>query len=229
MDIREYLKENTLYLDGGMGTLLQAEGLRAGELPEIWNITHADKITAIHKDYYNAGSNVVNTNTFGANCFKFPGAQLDDIIRAAVDNAKKARIDSDGEHPKWIALDIGPTGRMLKPYGDLDFEEAVEVFAKTVRLGVKYGVDLIFIETMSDSYETKAALLAAKENSELPIFVSNAYGEDRKLMTGADAFAMTAMLEGMGADAIGINCSLGPKELMSVAEEYLSLDEIILR
>ena len=226
MDIREYLKENTVYLDGGMGTLLQAEGLLAGELPEWWNITHADKIVAIHRDYYNAGSNVVNTNTFGANCLKFSDAELEKIIKAAVDNANEARRVSDGAHPKWVALDIGPTGRMLKPYGDLDFEDAVEVFAKTVRAGVKCGIDLIFIETMSDSYETKAALLAAKENSELPVFVSNAYGEDKKLMTGADAFAMTAMLEGMGADAIGLNCSLGPNELMSIAEEYLKYSSL---
>ncbi|MBO7273463.1 MAG: homocysteine S-methyltransferase family protein, partial [Clostridia bacterium] len=118
-------------------------------------------------------------------------------------------------------LDIGPTGRMLAPYGDLDFEDAVSVFAKTVRLGVKHGADLILIETMSDSYETRAALLAAKENSNLPVFVSNAFGEDGKLMTGANPLAMVAMLEGMGADAIGINCSLGPRKLMGVIEEYL--------
>ena len=120
-----------------------------------------------------------------------------------------------------MALDIGPSGRLLKPYGDFDFEEAVAVFAETVRMGVKYGADLIFIETMNDSYETKAALLAAKENADVPVFVSNAYGEDGKLMTGASPAAMVALLEGMGADAIGVNCSLGPKALAPIVEEYL--------
>ena len=221
MKITEYIKNNTLYLDGGMGTLLQKQGLKAGELPERWNISKPEVVTEIHRDYYNAGSNVVNTNTFGANSLKFSAKELDAIVKAAIDNARRASEESCGEQPRWVALDIGPTGRMLKPYGDLDFEDAVSVFAETVKLGVKYGADLIFIETMNDSYETKAALLAAKENSELPVFVSNAYGEDGKLMTGADAASMTAMLEGLGADAIGVNCSLGPKALSGVVEQYL--------
>ena len=221
MNIKEYLKDNFIYLDGGMGTLLQKEGLLPGELPERWNISHPDIITKIHRSYYDAGSNVVNTNTFGANLLKFSPEELDEIVRAAVANAKRAREESDAKGEKWIALDIGPSGRMLAPYGDFDFEDAVSLFAETVKLGVKYGVDLIFIETMNDSYETKAALLAAKENCDLPVFVSNAYGEDGKLMTGASPSAMVAMLEGMRADAIGINCSLGPKALMKVAEEYL--------
>ena len=221
MKITEYIKNNTLYLDGGMGTLLQKQGLKAGELPERWNISKPEVVTEIHREYYNAGSNVVNTNTFGANSLKFSAKELDAIVKAAIDNARRASEESCGEQPRWVALDIGPTGRMLKPYGDLDFEDAVSVFSETVKLGVKYGADLIFIETMNDSYETKAALLAAKENSELPVFVSNAYGEDGKLMTGADAAAMTAMLEGMGADAIGVNCSLGPKALFGVVEQYL--------
>ncbi len=221
MKITEYLKNNLLYLDGGMGTLLQKEGLPAGELPERFNISHPHLIQKIHKDYFDSGSNVVNTNTFGANILKFSEEELDNIIKAAVENAKLAKNQSSSNNEKWVALDIGPTGRLLAPYGDLDFEDAVSVFAKTVQIGVKYGVDLIFIETMNDSYETKAALLAAKENCDLPVFVSNAYSEDGNLMTGASPAAMVAMLEGMGADAIGMNCSLGPKALQSVAEEYL--------
>lgn len=221
MKITDYLKKHTVYLDGGMGTLLQKQGLAAGELPERWNLTHSDLIKSIHREYYDAGSNIVNTNTFGANCLKFSADELEEIIKAAVANAKAASLESQSQQPKWVALDIGPTGRMLKPYGDLDFEDAVSVFAETVKLGVKYGVDLVMIETMNDSYETKAALLAVKENSDLPVFVSNAYGEDGKLMTGANPAAMVAMLEGMGADAIGINCSLGPKVLRRVAAEYL--------
>lgn len=221
MNIKDYLKNNILYLDGGMGTLLQAQGLEAGELPERWNLSHQGIITKIHRDYFDSGSNVVSTNTFGANSLKFSDTELDEIIKAAVNNAKAAKAESIGTQEKWIALDIGPTGRMLAPYGDFDFEDAVATFAKTIKLGVKYGVDLILIETMNDSYETKAALLAAKESCDLPIFVSNAYGEDGKLMTGADPAAMVLMLEGMGADAVGVNCSLGPKALSGVVEEYL--------
>ncbi len=221
MNIKDYIKENITFLDGGMGTLLQASGMQAGELPEEWNITHPEIIRKIHSDYFSAGSNIVSTNTFGANILKFDDDKLDCIIKAAIENARSAQKESSGSQPKWVALDIGPTGRMLKPLGDLEFEEAVKIFSKTVCLGVKYGADLIFIETMNDSYEAKAALLAAKENSSLPVFVSCAYGEDGKLMTGASPAAMAAMLEGMGADAIGVNCSLGPKALAPVVSEYL--------
>lgn len=221
MNFKKFLQENIVYLDGGMGTLLQAKGLKPGELPEIWNITHPNVITKIHTDYFNAGSNVVCTNTFGANSLKFDEKQLEDIIMSAVFNAKNAATKSNGAQEKFVALDIGPTGKLLKPLGDLDFEDAVSVFAKTVKLGAKYGVDLVIIETMNDSYETKAALLAVKENCDLPVIVSNAYSEDGKLMTGATPAAMVALAEGMGADAIGANCSLGPKQLRTVAEELL--------
>ena len=221
MSFREYLENNIVYLDGGMGTLLQESGLKPGEYPECWNLTHKDIITKIHKDYYDAGSNVVCTNTFGANSLKFNDDELEEIVKAAVENAKAAQEQSISNAEKFVALDIGPSGKLLRPLGDLDFEDAVAVFAKTIKFGVKYGVDLIFIETMNDSYETKAALLAAKENSTLPVLVSNAYGEDGKLMTGATPAAMVAMVEGMGADAIGANCSLGPKQLSGVIDELL--------
>ena len=221
MKFADFLKNNIVSLDGGMGTLLQASGLSAGEHPERWNISHPEVIREIQKSYFDAGANVITTNTFGANSLKFERGELEDIIAAAIENAKAAKAASISKREKFIALDIGPTGRLLSPLGDLDFEEAVAVFAETVRIGVKYGVDLIVIETMNDSYETKAALLAAKENSSLPIIVSNAYGADGKLMTGATPAAMVAMLESMGADVIGANCSLGPKQLASVAKELL--------
>lgn len=221
MNFREYLRSNIVYLDGGMGTLLQANGLCPGEQPERWNLTHPELITSIHKAYFDAGSNVVCTNTFGANILKFRYDELEEIIKAAVKNAKNASMLSVNKCEKFVALDIGPSGRLLRPLGDLDFEDAVDVFAKTVRLGVKYGADLIIIETMNDSYETKAALLAAKENSELPVIVSNAYGADGKLMTGATPAAMVALLEGMGVDALGANCSLGPNQLRPVIKELL--------
>jgi len=221
MTILEWMKDHLVFLDGGMGTLLQEQGLLPGEYPERWNLTHPDVVKQIQRNYFDAGSNVVNTNTFGANTLHFSASELDTVIKSALEIARAARECSTGQQPKFIALDIGPTGRLLKPYGDFDFEEAVAAFAETVRLGVKYGADLIMIETMNDSYETKAALLAAKENSSLPVFVSNAYGQDGKLMTGASPAAMVAMLEGMGADAIGVNCSLGPEQLSSVVSEYL--------
>ncbi len=226
MDIRKYLQENIVFLDGGMGTLLQARGLQAGEKPERWNITHAEDVIDIQKSYFDAGTNIINTNTFGANCLHFEEDELKEIIKAAISNAREAAKRSVNTGVKLVSLDIGPTGKLLKPYGDLDFEEAVGIFAKTVKIGVEAGADLITIETMNDSYETKAALLAAKENSELPVIVTNAYGEDGKLMTGANPAAMVAMLEGMGADAIGVNCSYGPKTLRPIIDEYLKVASI---
>ena len=218
MSFLQFLQNNIVCLDGGMGTLLQARGLQAGEHPERWNLSHPDEITAIHRAYFDAGSNVVCTNTFGANTLKFAKEELREIVRAAVQNARNAMTGGN----QFVALDIGPTGKLLKPLGDLDFEDAVAVFAETVRLGVENGVDLILIETMNDAYETKAALLAAKENSTLPVIVTNAYGEDGKLMTGASPAAMTALLEGMGVCALGANCSLGPNQLVGVVEELLA-------
>ncbi|MBR6552989.1 MAG: homocysteine S-methyltransferase family protein [Clostridia bacterium] len=218
MSFIAFLKNNRVILDGGMGTLLQEAGLKPGEHPELWCLTHPEVITEIHRAYYEAGSNLVCTNTFGANCLKFDLPTLREIILAGV---RCARIAAEGREDRFVALDMGPTGKLLAPTGNLPFEEAVEIFAKTVRLGVEAGVDAILIETMTDSYETKAALLAAKENSDLPILVTNAYGSDGKLMTGATPAAMVAMLEGMGVCALGANCSLGPKQLAGVAKELL--------
>ncbi len=222
MQFKEFLSTHIVTLDGGMGTLLQEKGLLPGEHPETWNLTHPDVIRDIHRQYYDAGSNVVSTNTFGANCLQFSDGELDEILSAAFENARAARDASTNPGEKFIALDIGPTGKLLRPLGELDFEDAVEIFAKTIRLGVRYGAELIFIETMNDSYETKAAVLAAKENSDLPVLVSNAYGEDGKLMTGATPAAMVAMLEGLGVDGLGTNCSLGPKQLQPVVDELLA-------
>ena len=221
MNVREFLQQNIVLLDGGTGTLLQAAGLPLGELPERWNLSHAEILQGIHQAYFDAGSNVVATNTFGANALKFSEEELEKLVAAAIENVREGAKRSLGAQEKFIALDIGPLGKLLKPYGDLDFEVAVETFAKTVRLGVKYGADLILIETLGDSYEAKAAVLAAKENSDLPIFVSCAYGEDGKLMTGASPEAMVALLEGMGVDALGINCSLGPKEMQTTVTRLL--------
>ena len=229
MDIRQAIKTKRLYFDGGMGTLLQKSGLKPGEKPENWNITHSDVITNIHLEYLRAGTNILTTNSFGANSLKFDN--LEEIIPAAINNAKKAIELFEGDKENlYVAFDMGPTGKMLKPLGDLDFEDAVKAFADAVKIADKSGADLILIETMNDTYETKAAVLAAKENSSLPIFVTNAYDENARLMTGADPVAVIAMLEGLGADAIGINCSLGPhkmKDIVKVYAEYSSLPIIV--
>ena len=221
MDIRTYMRDHLIRLDGGLGTLLQAAGLQPGERTEQWNLTHADVIRDIHAAYYRAGSNVVSANTFGVNGLIYSEAELDTLVGAALKIVREAQQLAGEDHPTWAALDIGSCGRMLKPFGDLEFEDAVSAFASVVKAGVRHGADLIFIETMNDSYETKAALLAAKENSDLPVFVSNAYSDNGRLMTGARPAAMVAMLEGMGADAVGMNCSMGPAELLPVLEEYL--------
>ncbi len=227
MDIREKLKTGRLYFDGGYGTLLQKHGLQPGELPEIWNITKPEIITDLHYQYLMAGCDIVKTNTFGANCLKFnenTEYSLEKVISSAIENAKNA-VKKSNLKEKYIALDIGPTGKLLKPLGNLDFEEAVDIFKETVKIGVKYGVDLILIETMNDSYETKAAVLACKETCDLPIFVTNAYDNTMKLMTGANASAMVALLEGLRVDALGINCSLGPDMMLPVIKELVKYSQ----
>ncbi len=224
MNIQEKLKNGITYFDGGAGTLLQAKGLKPGERPETWNLTRPEEIIAMHRSYIDAGADIITTNTFGANCLKFEN--LEEIIIAAVNNAKTAIGDKEA----FVALDIGPLGRMLEPLGDLPFEEAVSIFAKSVKIGADAGADLVIIETMNDSYETKAALLAAKENCNLPVFVTNAYDENGKLMTGASPAAMVAMLEGLGADAIGMNCSFGPRQMLEILPElakYASVPIIV--
>ncbi len=226
MKITEYVQSNILLFDGGTGTLLQQSGLPLGELPERWNLTRPEVVEKIHTDYFNAGATVVCTNTFGANGLKFTDEELENIVRAAVESAKRARERSVGKREKYIALDIGPCGKLLKPYGDLGLEEAVALFSKVISLGAKEGVDLIYIETMGDSYETKAATLAAKESCDLPVFVSCAYGADGKLTTGASPSAMVALLEGLRVDALGVNCSLGPKQMRPVVEELLQKSSI---
>lgn len=225
MNILEAIKNKKVYFDGGFGTMLQSMGLEAGEQPAQWNIDYPDKITAVHKAYLEAGADIISANTFGINSLKFDNAG--EYAKAAVDCAKEA---VKGYKDKYIAYDIGPTGRLIKPMGNMDFEETVNIFKESVEYAVEFGADLIIIETMNDSYETKAALLAAKENSNLPVFVSNVYDERHKLMTGADAKSMIAMLEGLGADAIGMNCSFGPDKMLPIVKtyaEYSSLPIIV--
>ena len=221
MLFKDLLGKKTLFFDGAMGTMLQAAGLKPGELPELWNFTHADEVEKIHAAYLNAGADIIKTNTFGANRLKFAGTDIKtaDVVTQAVKIAKKACANKPGS---FVALDLGPTGKLLAPYGDLPFEEAVSIYAEIVTAGVCAGADLILIETMSDTYEMKAALLAAKENSDLPAVCTMTLDEDGKLLTGGDITAAAIMLEGLGADAIGFNCGLGPVQMQKLLPQLLA-------
>ena len=226
MNILQEMRQRRLFFDGGMGSLLQAKGLKAGELPERWNLTHPEEICGIHRMYLQAGSDLITTNTFGANRLKYSN-ELEKIVSEAVSHAKEAvRAEGHG----YVALDLGPTGKLLKPLGDLDFEEAVELYKETVSYGARAGADLVLIETMSDCYELKAAVLAAKEagfspetGERLPIFATVIFDEKGKLLTGGDVSSAVALLEGLGVDVLGINCGLGPVQMKGIVEELLSV------
>lgn len=222
--ILDRLGKELIYFDGGTGTLLQEKGLKPGELPEVWNLEHAEDMVDIARQYYEAGSDIVLTNTFGANALKFHDSRYDlaEIVRAAVKNVREgARLGVKDGREVYTALDIGPTGKLLKPMGDLEFEEAYEAFKEVAVLGEKEGADLIHIETMSDTYEVKAAVLAAKENTSLPVFATMIFDEKGKLLTGGDVPSVVALLEGLKVDALGINCGMGPKQMMPILEEIL--------
>ena len=230
--IKDRLGKELLFLDGGMGTLLQEKGLAPGELPEMWNVTHPEEIKTIHRNYIKAGSDIVLTNTFGANALKFHSADcsLENIVKTSVRLVKEAADETDiaedaadmtgDRRTVYTALDIGPTGKLLKPMGDLAFETAYEAFREVMIWGEEAGADLIHIETMSDTYELKAAVLAAKENTSLPVFATVIYDERKKLLTGADIPSVIALLEGLRVDALGINCGMGPEQMLPILEDY---------
>ena len=230
--LRERLGKEVFYFDGGMGTLLQERGLQPGELPETWNLLHAEEIREIHRKYIEAGSDIVLTNTFGANALKFhdDAYSLEEIVNAAVGHVKAAAEQAGNGRRIYTALDIGPTGKLLKPMGDLDFETAYEAYKEVMIYGEKAGADLIHIETMSDTYELKAAVLAAKENTSLPVFATTIFDERGKLLTGADVPSVVALLEGLRVDAFGINCGMGPEQMIPILEQitkYSSLPVIV--
>ena len=230
--IRERLGKDLLFFDGGMGTLLQEEGLLPGELPESWNITHPEIIQSIHRKYIEAGSDIILTNTFGANALKFHDdtLSLKAIVQTAVSHVHAAAKEAACGRRIYTALDIGPTGKLLKPMGDLDFETAYKAFKEVMLYGSEAGVDVIHIETMSDTYELKAAVLAAKENTALPVFVTTIFDERGKLLTGADVPSVVALLEGLRVDALGINCGMGPRQMLPVLDallKYTSLPVIV--
>ena len=224
----DLLGKELLFFDGGTGTVLQGMGLKPGELPETWNIKHPDRIVQLHYNYFASGSNIVNTNTFGAFITKFP-LELERLIAAAIDNANAARDKILLENPDgnyFIAFDIGSCGKLLKPMGDLDFEDCVKLFKKTFRAAFDKKINCVMIETMNDGYESKAAVLAAKETMEelgisegdFPIIVSNVYDKECRTLSGSCPETMVAMLEGLGVSAVGVNCSLGPLEMKPTVE-----------
>ena len=215
MTFKELLKNKFVFLDGAMGTMLQKAGLKTGDIPELLNLTDPEVVIDIHKQYINAGSNIIYANTFGANGYKLKGCghSVDEVIGAGIKNAKKACEGTD----TLVALDIGPIGQLLEPTGSLTFEQAYDIFKEQIEAG--RDADLIVFETMTDLYEVKAAVLAAKENSSKPIIVTMTFEENRRTFTGCSVSAMALTLQGLGVDAIGINCSLGPKELLPVVED----------
>ncbi len=217
MNILEYIKDNVLFLDGGMGTELQKLGVDTGKYPESLNITHPDKVAAVHDAYMAAGTKMILTNTFGASANKMSGCQY--TPRQAITRAVKLAKEVALKHGGFVALDIGPLGRLLEPMGGMTFEQAYDDFAMQVQAGAAAGADLIFIETMTDLYEIKAAVLAAKEHSNLPVFATMSFEENMHTFRGTALSSMALTLDGLGVDALGINCSLGPVEMLPMAKE----------
>ena len=225
MDFRGALGKRVLFLDGGMGTLLQARGLKPGELPETWNVNRPEDVMEIHRDYLEAGADIILANTFGANGIKYK-ENLEELVTAGVQNAKKVVAECGRE--AFVALDMGPTGKLLKPMGTLDFEDAVALYREVASIGAKAGADLIVIETMSDTYELKAAVLGAKEGADLPIIATVVFGDGGKMLTGASPEVVVSLLEGLGVDVIGMNCSLGPKQMKPIFEKMAAVASVPL-
>lgn len=232
MKIREKLGKEILFFDGAMGTELQSRGLQTGEIPETWNILQPEKIKQVHKEYLRAGANVISANTFGVNSFKCRNMEysVEQLVSSGINLVKESISEvreellakgekEDALPTMYTALDIGSLGKLLKPLGEIAFEQAYEAFKEIIIAGDKAGADVILVETVSDSYEIKAAVLAAKENSELPVVVTMIFDENGKLLTGGDVASVTAMLEGLGVDAIGFNCGLGPEQMLKLLPE----------
>lgn len=222
MDIRKAMEYSIIYLDGAMGTMVQRVGLKAGHPPEIYNMTNPDVILSIHRAYLQAGADVITTNTFGANQYKLAntGYTVEEVVEKAVSIAREAA----GE--RWVALDIGPVGQLMEPSGSLTFEEVYESVARQVRVGADSGADLVIIETLTDIYEAKAAVLAAKENSSLPVFCTLTFDKSGRTLMGTDPLTAVTILEALGVDALGVNCSLGPKDLLPIIEEFLKYSHV---
>lgn len=216
MRIRELLGKRMIIFDGAMGTMIQKYGLKTGQLPEALNFTHPEIIEQIYREYLSAGSDIVSTNTFGANRYKLAGSgyTVEQVIEQAVKIGRKAGAN-------LVALDVAPIGRLMEPTGDLTFNEACELFAEQIKAGIKAGVDLILLETFTDLYEMKAAAVTARELTDLPIFCSVTFQEDGRMLMGADPLTVVNVLQDLGIDALGVNCSLGPKQMIPIVKEIL--------
>jgi len=213
--LMDVIKDEVILLDGAMGTMLQRHGLKAGDLPELMNLTHPELLTSIHKAYLEAGAVIASANTFGASALKYPNpGQVEEVIRAGIGIARVAGAP-------WVGLDVGPLGQLMEPMGVLRFDEAYRLFAQQMVVGEQAGADCVLLETFSDLYEIKAAVLAAKENTSLPIFATMTYQGDGRTFVGCDPITATLTLQSLGVDALGINCSLGPKELMPLVEQVV--------
>ena len=219
MTIIEDLTENRLLFDGAMGTMLQKMGLPVGMEPEYFNLSHPETITQIHQEYVAAGADVITANTFQANQVKLKQTELPEIIEAAINLARAAQ-------PKYVAYDMGPIGQLMAPMGTLSFDQAYEMFREQAVLAEKAGADLVVIETMSDLLETKAAILAIKENTSLPIFCTMTFQEDGRTFVGTDPITAVLTLQSLGIEAVGVNCSLGPNELLPIVDEILTYANI---
>lgn len=219
VDVKKLIKSKVMLFDGAMGTMLQKRGLKLGENPEVINFTDENIVIDIHKEYIKEGADIITTNTFGANEIKLKNTlySVEEVITKAVSLAKKAIADEE----VLIALDIGPLGELIEPMGTLSFDDAVKIFKRIVNAGVREGVDILLIETMTDLYEMKAAILACKEASSLPVFATMTFENDGRTFTGCLPESMAITLEGLGVDALGVNCSLGPKEILPIVDRVL--------
>ena len=224
MNILEKLGKEILFIDGAMGSMMQAMGAKPGENTGLWNLFRADDVKSLHRQYLEAGANIILSNTFGADKLRLAGTEysVEEVVAAGVKNAKDVAAEYfDANGGTYVALDVAPTGKLLKPLGDLAFDDAYEIFKEIVIAGEKAGADLIQVETMSDTMELKAAVLAAKENSCLPVIATVTFDEKGKMLTGGNVPAVVALLEGLGVDALGVNCGLGPMQLEKVVEDQL--------
>lgn len=220
MEIRRELERGPLLFDGAMGTMLQRRGLAAGDLPEVFNMTHPDIVREIHREYVEAGADIVSANTFQANeCKLHCRWELEEVVQAGVRLARESGA-------RFVALDVGPLGQLMEPMGTVRFEQAYEIFGRQIKAGAEAGADLILIETLSDLYEAKAAVLAAKELTDLPVICTLTFQEDGRTFVGCDAVTASLSLGGLGVDALGVNCSLGPKELMPVVKDMLRYSRV---
>ena len=218
MDFAKLLGSRLLFVDGGLGTMLQSMGLVGGQPPGSWNLAHPDKVRAVHEAYLAAGCDIITANTFVVDALHF-GDQAAQIVRAGVLLVREA-VKEAGRG--IVAMDLGPTGKLLRPFGDLPFETAVSLFGDMAEAGAHAGADVIFIETVSDSYELKAAVLGARERTNLPIVATMMVNENEKLLTGGDIPGMVAMLEGLGVTALGLNCGLGPKQMLPLLQKMMA-------